>query len=141
MNEDQLAKFRELIRSRLKAIAQEDALGLSGQATVELDQQAVGRLSRMDAMQNQAMAKAQAGRRKTEKTRLHAALARMERMNSAIAKSAATRLHRDGWNSIPRRPSALVAHPGKPVSLIQPYKTSGSETGRHLRDFNSESPI
>ena len=78
MNEDQLTQFRELIRSRLAEIAQEDELGASGQATVELDQQAVGRLSRMDALQNQAMAKAQAGRRLTEKTRLHAALRRME---------------------------------------------------------------
>ena len=40
-------------------IAAEDALGQDGQSVVELDQQAVGRLSRMDALQNQAMAKAQ----------------------------------------------------------------------------------
>ena len=45
---------------------------------VELDQQAIGRLSRMDALQNQAMAKAQQVRRDQEVRRLQAALARME---------------------------------------------------------------
>lgn len=78
MNETSQAHFRDLIRARLAQITEEDALGEAGQATVELDQQSVGRLSRMDALQNQAMAKAQAGRRQIEKTRLTAALGRME---------------------------------------------------------------
>ncbi|MEO3413928.1 TraR/DksA C4-type zinc finger protein [Roseovarius sp. CAU 1744] len=77
MNERRQARFRELIQSRLAEIEREDALGEAGQATVELDQQAVGRLSRMDALQSQAMAKAQAARRQIERTRLTAALARM----------------------------------------------------------------
>lgn len=78
MNATDEVKFRDLIRARLAEIAQEDALGEAGQATVELDQQAVGRLSRMDALQYQAMAKAQATRRRSEKTRLKAALGRLE---------------------------------------------------------------
>ncbi len=78
MNTTDQAKFRDLIHARLDEIAQEDALGESGQATVELDQQAVGRLSRMGALQYQAMAKAQASRRRTEKTRLAAALGRLD---------------------------------------------------------------
>ncbi|QGY00381.1 TraR/DksA family transcriptional regulator [Roseovarius faecimaris] len=78
MNESELARFRALITTRLAALDAEDSLGEAGQATVELDQQAVGRLSRMDALQNQAMAQANAARRKVERTRLHAALARME---------------------------------------------------------------
>jgi DnaK suppressor protein len=45
---------------------------------VELDQQAVGRLSRMDALQNQAMARAQQSRRDTEARRLRTALHRIE---------------------------------------------------------------
>ena len=44
---------------------------------VALDQQMVGRLSRMDALQMQAMAKAQAARRQLETRRLKAALARI----------------------------------------------------------------
>ncbi|MEM8773434.1 MAG: TraR/DksA C4-type zinc finger protein [Pseudomonadota bacterium] len=78
MNGAELKQFVDLIQERLTALAAEDALGEAGQATVELDQQAVGRLSRMDALQNQAMAKATDARRGIERTRLEAALARIE---------------------------------------------------------------
>jgi len=61
----------------LTALNREDARGAEGQRTVELDQQAVGRLSRMDALQNQAMARAQAGRRAAQRHKIHAALARL----------------------------------------------------------------
>lgn len=77
MNETELERFRHLIGARLAELDAEDALGAAGQATVELDQQSVGRLSRMDALQNQAMAKATGTRRQGERTRLQAALARM----------------------------------------------------------------
>jgi DnaK suppressor protein len=46
--------------------------------TVTLDQQSVGRLSRMDAMQRQAMAQATERRRGDEKRRIEATLARIE---------------------------------------------------------------
>ena len=78
MNETQDTRFRALIAQRLAELDAEDHLGQAGQATVELDQQAVGRLSRMDALQNQAMAKAGSARRQVERTRLEAALARMD---------------------------------------------------------------
>lgn len=77
MNETDQSLFRARIDALLIELAKEDALGQSGQATVELDQQAVGRLSRMDALQNQAMAKAGHIRRQTLKTRLEAALRRL----------------------------------------------------------------
>ena len=44
---------------------------------VELDQQSVGRLSRMDAIQVQAMAQAQEGRRQDRLRRIDAALRRL----------------------------------------------------------------
>lgn len=47
-------------------------------ATVELDQQSVGRLSRMDALQQQSMAKAEEARRRVQATRIDAALARLD---------------------------------------------------------------
>lgn len=47
-------------------------------ATVALDQSRVGRLSRMDAMQMQAMAQEEARRRNVELVRIGAALARLE---------------------------------------------------------------
>ncbi len=45
---------------------------------VELDQTRVGRLSRMDALQNQALAQETVRRRKNELSRIEAALARVD---------------------------------------------------------------
>ncbi|WP_101068951.1 TraR/DksA family transcriptional regulator [Roseovarius salinarum] len=78
MNESETARFRALIEARLGELDDEDDRGAAGQETVALDQQAIGRLSRMDALQNQAMAKAGHARRQAERTRLHAALARID---------------------------------------------------------------
>ncbi len=78
MDETTVAEFRRQIAGRLAELDAEDALGEAGQATVELDQQAVGRLSRMDALQNQAMARATGARRQVERARLKQALARIE---------------------------------------------------------------
>lgn len=47
-------------------------------APVELDQQSVGRLSRMDALQQQAMASADGHRRLRELQRIEAALKRLD---------------------------------------------------------------
>lgn len=77
MNDSAVDEFRKLIQERLVVLEEEDARGASGQAVVTLDQQSVGRLSRMDALQNQAMSKAQAGRRRNEAARLRAALLRL----------------------------------------------------------------
>ncbi len=56
--------------------AKEDAEGSAG--IVELDQSKVGRLSRMDAMQAQAMAKASERRREATSRRISAALRRID---------------------------------------------------------------
>lgn len=78
MNDTDLDRFRTRILTRLEQLEHEDALGKDGQAVVQLDQQSVGRLSRMDALQMQAMARAQQARRDLESRRLRAALDRME---------------------------------------------------------------
>jgi len=72
--EDADARLREL----LDALDAEDARSHADQATVVLDQTSVGRLSRMDALQRQAMAQATARRRETERARILAALQRLE---------------------------------------------------------------
>ena len=56
----------------------EDKLAYSSQKIVELDQQSIGRLSRMDALQSQAMAQAHKRRRAGMKEALHSALKRVE---------------------------------------------------------------
>ncbi len=78
MNSAEIEAFRHLLEKRLAMLDAEDKLGAEGQATVELDQQAVGRLSRMDALQNQAMSKAGHVRRQSERKRLKAALERLQ---------------------------------------------------------------
>ena len=77
MNAEDLEHFKQLIHQRLNELDVQSVSGQQAQSVVELDQQAVGRLSRMDALQHQAMAKAQQARRDTETLRLQAALARM----------------------------------------------------------------
>lgn len=69
---------RTVLAERLAALDAEDEAGREGQKTVELDQQAVGRLSRVDALQNQAMAQAQARRRQAERQKIAAALKRLD---------------------------------------------------------------
>ena len=78
MDEKAQAYFRALISARLHELDTGDARGAQGQKTVELDQQAIGRLSRMDALQNQAMARAGHARRQAERQRLLAALTRLD---------------------------------------------------------------
>ena len=73
----QFAKYKELIELQLEGLTAEDVLGQSAQKTVELDQQSVGRLSRMDALQSQAMAQVQQRRRDAHKQALQAALRRL----------------------------------------------------------------
>jgi DnaK suppressor protein len=63
------------LRQRLQ---DEDAGSADARATVELDQASVGRLSRMDAMQQQQMALAEQRRRQQTLKRIEAALHRIE---------------------------------------------------------------
>jgi DnaK suppressor protein len=63
------------IRTELESVA---ATGADSAAIVELDQSKVGRLSRMDAMQAQAMAKASGQRRDAALRDITAALQRID---------------------------------------------------------------
>jgi DnaK suppressor protein len=62
-------------RARLEEVEES---GAAATAVVELDQTKVGRLSRMDAMQAQAMAQASARRREQTLRRIEAALQRLD---------------------------------------------------------------
>lgn len=78
MNDIEKAMYRNLIEAKLAEIEVEDALGRDAQATVTLDQQSVGRLSRQDALLSQSMAKATQSRRDALAARLRRALERLE---------------------------------------------------------------
>lgn len=72
------ARFRPALEAEAAELETLMADAREAQAPVALDQQSVGRLSRMDALQGQAMAKASGERRKARRARIAAALARME---------------------------------------------------------------
>jgi len=65
------------LKSRRDALDPEEAAAHEATRPVTLDQQSTGRLTRMDALQNQAMAQAQVRRRAAERLRTQAALARL----------------------------------------------------------------
>ena len=70
-------KFKGLLLARAEDIRATLAEAKSSSSAVELDQTRVGRLSRMDAMERQAMAKATLARRELELKRIDAALGRI----------------------------------------------------------------
>lgn len=69
--------FRNLLEERLSVIKSTQEIGKAGDAAVELDQARVGRLSRVEAMQQQAIAQACARLTSLERQRIEAALARI----------------------------------------------------------------
>ncbi|MCH8167338.1 MAG: TraR/DksA family transcriptional regulator [Proteobacteria bacterium] len=71
-------EFRQTLQALAARIRAADAQTEGERAPVELDQQAVGRLSRMDALQVQAMALETSRRRAVELRRIAAALARID---------------------------------------------------------------
>ncbi|WP_119165708.1 TraR/DksA family transcriptional regulator [Algihabitans albus] len=80
MTQDWLADDTEIerrLRSRLWELERLSQDSGESRAAVELDQTRVGRLSRMDALQGQAMAQATEARRQQEIRRLEAALQRL----------------------------------------------------------------
>lgn len=70
--------IRQRLNARLAELLEGEALGKAGQGVVALDQQSVGRLSRMDALQAQAMAQAASRMRHVEIQKIKAALARLD---------------------------------------------------------------
>ncbi len=71
------AGIERLLRNRLTRIEADQAATASERGPVMLDQSRIGRLSRMDALQVQAMAEAQDRRRRAERQRIEAALERL----------------------------------------------------------------
>ena len=79
LDPDQQAELRDELERQLRRL--EKSMKVSDEATeiVELDQTAVGRLSRMDSLQSQSMAKNLAERERTKLALILEALKRMEK--------------------------------------------------------------
>ncbi len=69
---------RTKLLTRRAELAEEDRLSAEARGPVTLQQDSVGRLSRMDAMQQQQMALAAEKRRQSERSRIAAALHRLD---------------------------------------------------------------
>ena len=78
MDEESLSiRCESLLKDRLKHLQNQANMNVNARDRITFDQQSVGRSSRMDAMQQQAMAQATANNRKQEIAAIHAALARI----------------------------------------------------------------
>lgn len=79
MTDDEMReRFGPRLRAELEEIQTASRETAADRAPVELDQQSVGRLSRQDALQMQAMAAAQEARRAGRARAIEAALHRLE---------------------------------------------------------------
>ena len=78
MDVRKLKEFQEMLQTLASQIREAEVDTSNEREPVELDQQAVGRLSRMGALQVQAMALESSRRRRSELRRIAAALARMD---------------------------------------------------------------
>jgi DnaK suppressor protein len=70
--------YRELLLTLKQSLLRAQETGDQAEQTVELDQTRMGRLSRMDAMQAQAMSKETGRRRRQNLLQIDAALKRIE---------------------------------------------------------------
>ena len=76
--EKQIDHFKTLLLDRKRALQKADETGEEAEKVVELDQTRVGRLSRMDALQAQAMSRETGRRRRLDLAKTDAALQRLE---------------------------------------------------------------
>jgi len=110
-----IEKHKTALLDLKQSLLQAQETGDQAEQTVELDQARVGRLSRMDAMQAQAMSK-ETGRRRRQKPHCGG----WKTMITAIARNAGTKSRRPGWRLIRRYCYASGApRPAKPVNKTQ----------------------
>lgn len=78
MNEEMLTILQRALVARRDELKRATQQSSRDRDAVALDQQSVGRVSRVDALQRQAMAKAQEHQRQKERMRIEAALRRID---------------------------------------------------------------
>lgn len=100
VNELRSEPERQLTRLQKSMKVTDEAL-----RTVELDQTAVGRLSRMDSLQNQSLSKGLRDREVVRLSQIRQVLARLKK-SSECARCARVRFSSSDSSSFPRRQSA-----------------------------------
>ncbi|MCM0613557.1 TraR/DksA C4-type zinc finger protein [Marinobacter sediminum] len=79
MTQEELERFRNLLLKLQEDLRSTSKVRDETSETVHLDQQSVGRLSRMDALQGQALAKAGKERAERQLRQIEAALVRIDK--------------------------------------------------------------
>ena len=78
-DQNQIAELKNLLLGRQQELLAYEQTGSEAAGIVELDQTRVGRLSRMDALQGQAMSQERERRRKLQLQNIASALRRIDR--------------------------------------------------------------
>jgi len=79
LSKDETSLFRQRLSTLQDELTDQRETGREAEKTVELDQTSVGRLSRMDALQGQAMSQESGRRRDASLQKIAAALGRLDR--------------------------------------------------------------
>lgn len=129
--EPDIAHFRARLLQMREELAALDETRDASTATVVLDQSSVGRLSRMDALQQQAMAQSTRERTEQMQRRIEAALRRCAVATTAataIAPTATKPSTRVVWNSTRPPPGASPVPPRVTTEPGLPANTGPSTT-------------
>ncbi len=111
-NAPNLDALKKKLEAERKALLHDTEVSAGERATVKLDQTTVGRLSRMDALQTQAMALETERRREVELNRIEAALERMATGEYGACLSCGETI----------RPKRLEMDPATPVCIDCAHK-------------------
>lgn len=114
ISEDELKALRRSLIERLAVLRDLQDSTAEGRKPVELDQTSVGRLSRVDAMQRQAMALEVERRRGEERLRLEAALQRMDAGDFGYCIGCGEEIARGRLDVDPTAPTCIRCASAKP---------------------------
>lgn len=107
MNDQTQEKYRQLLLRQQKELLGLKQASKESTQTVNLDQSSVGRLSRMDAMQSQAMAQENSRRRELQLVRIDAALERIEEGEYGYCASCDEEINRRRLDVDPANPFCI----------------------------------
>ena len=112
-NDHRTTKFRLRLDAMLAELTAKCDATAAGRAPVELDQQGVGRLSRIDAMQQQQMALAAGRQRDTQISRILNALDRMAKDEFGYCVKCGEEIHEPRLEADPAAHLCVVCAAGK----------------------------
>jgi DnaK suppressor protein len=107
----EISHYKSLLENRRASIAAQLESDAESSGAVELDQQRVGRLSRMDALQQQQMALALRRRLETDLIRIAAALDRIEAGTYGTCAKCDKPIARERLEAAPERPLCVACQP------------------------------